>query len=244
MSPIDRPSSLCRKVCSPGSTSPERVPITRPCSGVSPIEVSTATAAADRRGRAAVAQVQHDLVELGRVPAEQLGAAPGRRTGARCRGSRTGGSGAARPARAGSRRCGPPRAGWRRRRCRRPRRAGRRKPRPGRLDPGHGARVVQRRQRDQVADLVDHGVVDDHRVGEVRARRAPPGARPRRCPTASRSTPALGPARADHRQRDGRAVVGDSAAAGLADPLDGALGRDRAGLGDRPAGTSATTSRR
>ena len=38
---------------------------------------------------------------------------------------------------------------------------------PGRLDAGHGTRVVQRGQRDQVADLGEHPVVDDHRVGEV-----------------------------------------------------------------------------
>ena len=47
----------------PGSMSPERVPITRPSIGVRPIDVSTGLPADDRRRRRAVAEVQHDLAE-------------------------------------------------------------------------------------------------------------------------------------------------------------------------------------
>lgn len=42
MAPASSRSVRARNPCSPGSTSPERVPITSPCSGVRPIEVSTA----------------------------------------------------------------------------------------------------------------------------------------------------------------------------------------------------------
>ena len=38
---------------------------------------------------------------------------------------------------------------------------------PGRADPGHGRRVVQRSQGTERLDLGQHAVVDDHRVGEV-----------------------------------------------------------------------------
>ena len=41
-------------------------------------------------------------------------------------------------------------------------------PRPGRFDAGHRTRIVQRCQGNQVADLLDRSVVDDHRIGEVR----------------------------------------------------------------------------
>ncbi len=43
ISSIDIPPTRCRWNTTPGSMSPDRVPITRPSSGVSPIEVSTQT---------------------------------------------------------------------------------------------------------------------------------------------------------------------------------------------------------
>ena len=73
MSPIAMPSSLCRNVCSPGSTSPERVPITRPCSGVRPIEVSTATPPWIADAEQPLPEVQHDLVELATSRPQELG---------------------------------------------------------------------------------------------------------------------------------------------------------------------------
>ena len=39
----------------------------------------------------------------------------------------------------------------------------------GSFDAGNRPRVVQRRQRDEVADLPNGRVVQDHRIGEVRA---------------------------------------------------------------------------
>ena len=47
-----------------GSMSPERVPITRPSSGVSPIDVSTLRPPLDRGRARAVAEVQHDQVDV------------------------------------------------------------------------------------------------------------------------------------------------------------------------------------
>ena len=84
----------------------------------------------------------------------------------------------------------------------------------GHLDAGQRGRVVQRRERDQLLDRGDHLVVDHRRRGELACRRARPGGRPR-------------PARqveSSHDPLQRRVVVG-RVAAGLADPLDQALGQ-------------------
>ena len=71
MSSSDQPSERCRCMCTAGSRSPERVPITRPSSGVSPIEVSTDSPTAYGGGGRAVAEVQHDQVGVLDAPAER-----------------------------------------------------------------------------------------------------------------------------------------------------------------------------
>ena len=90
-SSIDSPAARCRWTSTAGSRSPERVPITRPSSGVSPIEVSTERPPSIARRRRAVAEVQHDLLQLGERPAEEARRPAPRRTCARCRGIRSGG---------------------------------------------------------------------------------------------------------------------------------------------------------
>ena len=87
--------------------------------------------------------------------------------------------------------------------------------------------VVQGRQRDEAADVVDHPVVDEHRVGEVR----PPvhdavadGAQPGPAEVDARLPELVG----DHAHR--RRVVGDPAA-GLADAFHEPLGPHLGGLG-------------
>ena len=164
----------------PGSMSPLRVPITRPSSGVRPIEVSTGRPAGDRRRRRAVAQVQHDLVQRssGRP---RNSAACSRRTGARCRGIRSGGSchrcSHLAVDRVGRRR---PRAGRGRTRCRTPRRAARRAAALRATSmPARAGGLCSGASGDSssscaiTASSISVGPV------ELRCRRAPPGARPR-----------------------------------------------------------------
>ena len=124
----------------------------------------------DRGRGGAVAQVQHDLLELAHGCGPARRAPDGTRTGARCRGSRTGGSGAPRPPSDRSRRS-PPRPADRRKNavsntatCGMPGKAAMRL-----LDAVRIRRVVQRRQQRQVPDLLQHSVIDDHRVAEHRA---------------------------------------------------------------------------
>ena len=89
ISSIDRSRVRRRWSTTAGSTSPERVPITRPSSGVRPIEVSTlrplATARRWRRCRGA-GRSRSTSSTRGRAAARPRA----RRTRARCRGSRSG----------------------------------------------------------------------------------------------------------------------------------------------------------
>ena len=55
-----------------------------------------------------------------------------------------------------------------------------------RLDAGDVVRLVQRRERDEPAQLRDRRVVDQHRLDEIRARRGRRDGRPRRCRSRSR----------------------------------------------------------
>ena len=179
MSPTDRPSSLCRKVCRPGSTSPDRVPITSPCRGVRPIDVSIAghrvrlTPSSRCRGaarsgsahprsrptRSAAARGDEPVrraVEA--VPADPVGRARS--------------AGIAYVAAAGGR--------WRRRPCRTPPRAGRRtRPAPPRSRPPRPGCAAEPAGS---GPEISATTVDDDRIGEVRtavhhpvADRAQPG---------------------------------------------------------------------
>ena len=120
ISSVDRLRVRRRCRTSAGSTSPERVPITSPSSGVSPIEVSIAapacTALALTRRCRGAGRSRRRPRRRGRAAARPRA----RRTRARCRGSRSG----ARPTRAAPRRCTRAAAAWRGTRCRRRRRAG------------------------------------------------------------------------------------------------------------------------
>ena len=91
-----------------------------------PIDGLDRAPAGDGAGRGSVAEVQHDLVDVG--DGRDRGTRPPRatRSGARCRGSRSGARRASPRARRRSRRCRPPAAASGGTRCRRPRRAARR----------------------------------------------------------------------------------------------------------------------
>ena len=65
------PALRFRCSMTPASMSPLRVPITRPSSGVNPIDVSIGAPPADRRRRRPVAEVQHDLIQLRGVAVQE-----------------------------------------------------------------------------------------------------------------------------------------------------------------------------
>ena len=159
---VDSPARGAGGTSTAGSMSPERVPMTSPSSGVRPIEVST-----ERPPRSA----QTDA-PLPRCSTIWWSSASGRpsstrrllatRTGATCRGSRTGARRTARRARRRSRRCTRPAAASGGTRCRTPRRAARREA------PARGARCRQVRrvvQRRELGELVDRRL--DHVVMSV-----------------------------------------------------------------------------
>ena len=124
-------------------------------------------AAAYRRRRAAVPQMQHDLIQLAKITTNQLRRGPGDEL---MRGAveaiapdpillrkitrdRVGRS----RRRQGAEECGIEDRNMRYVELR-----------PRRLDTRHCARIVQRGKGNQVLDLVEHIVIDDRRVGEVR----------------------------------------------------------------------------
>ena len=166
MSPIDRPELVVQEGVQPGVDVAGPGAHHQALQRGQPHRGLDRDAAAYRRRRAAVAQVQHDLVQLAEVTADQLGR--GRRDEP-VRGAVE--AVAADPVRTGQ--VGRDRVRRRRRRQGgeeggvEDRHVGHGELGPRRLDAGHGTRVVQRGQRDQVADLGQHRVVDDHRVGEV-----------------------------------------------------------------------------
>ena len=209
---------------------------TRRCRGAARSGWSSSTGAAEqRRGRAA------------------------RRRRARCRGTRSGGSGAPRATPAG------------RRRCRRDlghrlveggvedrdlRQVGEQP--AGHRDALEVGRVVQRRERDELLDGRDHVVVDQRRARRTARRRARRGARPRPRSTSLERGP-WSVERVDDRaaarprtSRTRRSSVCSSpptscasAPARLTDPLDRARTRGASPVLAVDAGcTSATTSRR
>ena len=218
--------------------SPDRVPMTRPSSGRQAHRRLDRDAAADRRRRRAVAQVQHDLVEvlepaaehardlaghvLVRRPVEAVPAHPvlaGDLPVDRVRGGRLGQRAEERGVEHDDVRHV-------------------REQLAGHLDAGEVGRVVQRRQRGEGVDLRDDLVVDDDRRAEDRAavhhpvadrdhvrRRRGPG-RPRRTAPSTARRPAPWSATGSVRSVVLPRVRVLDGALVLADPLDDAR-RDR-----------------
>ena len=239
-----------------GSTSPERVPITRPSSGVRPIEVSTDRAAADGgRARRRCRGAARSRSRLGRRRAEQP-RRPRRETYGVRGAVEAVAADAVRPRATSADRVGvrAPAAASGGTRCRRPRpAAGRGSSSRATSMPVEVGRVVQRRQRHQLARS-PATTSSSISVGAVK--RAPPCTT--RWPTATTSTsPRAGRARegldaarsASSCVANGRSSRGSPPAVVARRPVGSPIrstrpgGQPLAGPAVDQAGTSATRSR-
>ena len=99
--------------------------------------------------------------------------------------------------------------------------------RPRRFDTCHGTRIVQRRERNQVTDLVHRRVVQDHGIGKVRPTVHDPMTD---SPKPGRSK--INPGRTQLRRHgQHRLIMISYGAAGLADPFHQSLGQNLGALG-------------